>query len=145
MKGDGMKGEIRTFKIRDAAVQEDEAVLSAFLRTVDVRRIETAYADGAWHILVMFEDLRRREETAQIRTAIHEALNHWRTRTAQAQGVPRDALMPDAALREIARYAPTTEIELSTIAGALGMDLSEHGAAVLQVVRQTLEDLTAID
>ena len=42
-----MSSEIRTFKIRDAAVQEDELALGEFLRTVDVARIETTYAgDG---------------------------------------------------------------------------------------------------
>ena len=53
-----MSSEIRTFKIRDAAVQEDELALGEFLRTVDVARIETTYAGDAWHILVMFEELR---------------------------------------------------------------------------------------
>jgi hypothetical protein len=36
-----MSSEIRTFKIRDAAVHEDELALGEFLRTVDVARIET--------------------------------------------------------------------------------------------------------
>ncbi|WP_207476582.1 HRDC domain-containing protein [Arenibaculum pallidiluteum] len=140
-----MKGEVRTFKIRDSATQEDEEHLAGFLRTVEVKRIETAYAEGAWHILVVFEDLRRREESAQIRSAILESLSNWRNRTAQDMGFARDALMPDAALQEIARYAPTTEVELSVIAGSLGLNLAEHGAALVQVVRQTLEDLTAVD
>jgi hypothetical protein len=73
-----MSSEIRTFKIRDAAVHEDELALGEFLRTVDVARIETTYAGDAWHILVMFEELRKREETAQIQSAIVAALNHWR-------------------------------------------------------------------
>lgn len=51
-----MSSEIRTFKIRDAAVHEDELALGEFLRTVDVARIETTYTGDAWHILVMFEE-----------------------------------------------------------------------------------------
>lgn len=135
-----MASEIRTFRIRDDAVQEDEAILAGFLRTVEVTRIETAFADGAWRILVLYQDLRRREETLQIHSAIVAALNQWRRRTAVA-GRQEDVI-PDAAVSEIARYAPTTEIELGVVAGSLGIDVAGHGAAIVQVVRQTLEELT---
>ena len=138
-----MSSEIRTFKIRDAAVQEDELALGEFLRTVDVARIETTYAGDAWHILVMFEELRKREETAQIQSAIVAALNHWRTQAASAHNIEREAVMPSAAVQEIARYAPTTEIELTVVGNALGIDTSVFGAAIVQVVRQTLEELTS--
>lgn len=137
-----MTTEIRTFRIRDDAVQEDEAVLAEFLRTVEVTRIETAFADGAWRILVLYEDLRRREETRQIHSAIVAALNQWRRRTAAATGGRREDVIPDPAVSEIARYAPTTEIELGVLAGSLGIDVAVHGAAIVQVVRQTLEELT---
>src|SRR5918995_5491879 len=106
-----MSSEIRTFKIRDAAVHEDELALGEFLRTVDVARIETTYTGNAWHILVMFEELRKREETAQIQSAIVAALNHWRAQAAAAHNIEREAVMPSSAIQEIARYAPTTEIE----------------------------------
>jgi ribonuclease D len=138
-----MSSEIRTFKIRDAAVHEDELALGEFLRTVEVARIETTYAGDAWHILVMFEELRKREETAQIQSAIVAALNHWRAQAASAHNVEREAVMPSAAVQEIARYAPTTEIELTVVGNALGIDTSIFGAAIVQVVRQTLEELTS--
>jgi ribonuclease D len=138
-----MSSEIRTFKIRNAAVQEDELALGEFLRTVDVARIETTYAGDAWHILVMFEELRKREETAQIQSAIVAALNHWRTQAASAHNIEREAVMPSAAVQEIARYAPTTEIELTVVGNALGIDMSVFGAAIVHVVRQTLEELTS--
>jgi ribonuclease D len=138
-----MSSEIRTFKIRDAAVQEDELALGEFLRTVDVARIETTYTGNAWHILVMFEELRKREETAQIQSAIVAALNHWRTQAASAHNIEREAVMPSAAVQEIARYAPTTEIELTVVGNALGIDTSVFGAAIVHVVRQTLEELTS--
>lgn len=136
-----MKSDIRTFKIRDASVHEDESVLAEFLRTVEVQRIETTYADGAWRILVMYEELRRREETAQIQSAIVGALNAWRNRTASEHGLDREAVLTDAAVQEIARYAPTTAVELAVIAGGLGIDATRFGTAIVQVVRQTLEEL----
>ena len=138
-----MSSEIRTFKIRDAAVHEDELALGEFLRIVEVARIETTYAGDAWHILVMFEELRKREETAQIQSAIVAALNHWRAQAASAHNIEREAVMPSAAVQEIARYAPTTEIELTVVGNALGIDTSVFGAAIVQVVRQTLEELTS--
>ena len=138
-----MSSEIRTFKIRDAAVHEDELALGEFLRTVDVARIETTYAGDAWHILVMFEELRKREETAQIQSAIVAALNHWRAQAVATHNIEREAVMPSAAVQEIARYAPTTEIELTVVGNALGIDMSVFGAAIVHVVRQTLEELTS--
>ena len=138
-----MSSEIRTFKICDAAVHEDELALGEFLRTVDVARIETTYAGDAWHILVMFEELRKREETAQIQSAIVAALNHWRAQAAATHNIEREAVMPSAAVQEIARYAPTTEIELTVVGNALGIDMSVFGAAIVHVVRQTLEELTS--
>ena len=124
-------------------MHEDELALGEFLRTVDVARIETTYAGDAWHILVMFEELRKREETAQIQSAIVAALNHWRAQAAAAHNIEREAVMPSAAVQEIARYAPTTEIELTVVGNSLGIDMSVFGAAIVQVVRQTLEELTS--
>jgi ribonuclease D len=137
-----MAADIRSFKIRDSHVREDEAALREFLRTVEVQRIETAFSDGAWHILVLYEELRRREEILQIQSAIVAALNGWRGQAAADLGLGRDEVLPDRAVMEIARYAPTTEVELGVIAGTLGIDLGRHGLSIVQVVRQTLEELT---
>lgn len=137
-----MSLEIRTFAIRDAAAEEDERHLAAFLRTVEVDRIDTAYAEGAWRILVQYRDLRRKEERAQIETAIMAALNHWRADTARREGTEAEAVLPLSLVAEVARYAPTTEIELSVIVNALGTDVKGRGADIVRVVRQTMEDLT---
>ncbi|MDR3515610.1 MAG: HRDC domain-containing protein [Azospirillaceae bacterium] len=134
---------IRTFQIRDSVSTADEAFLAEFLRSVEIQRIETAYSDGAWHLLVMYDELRRKEETAQIESAISAALNTWRAQLARQLGIDREAVLTDGAITEIARYAPTTAIELSVIASSMSCDLTEHGPAVVQVVRQTLEDLTS--
>src|SRR5215207_3135473 len=105
-----MSSEIRTFKIRDSAVQDDELGLAEFLRAVEVKRIETSFSDGAWHILVMYEELRKREETLQIQSAIVAALNQWRTQAAKDLGIDRDSIMSPPAVQYFVKDAATTEI-----------------------------------
>lgn len=136
-----MSTEIRTFRIPDLDAEGAQTELSAFLRTVEVERIDTAYADGAWRILVLFQDLRRKEESLQIETAIAAALNGWRDRIAAREGLARDAVLPDDLVSEIARFAPTTEHELNVLAGSRDLDIGPHGAEIVGVVRSTLEDL----
>lgn len=136
-----MTTEIRTFQIPDATREEAQAALSAFLRTVEVQRIDTAYADGAWRILVLYQDLRRKEEALQIETAIAAALNLWRDRVAARDGVPRESVLPDELVPDIARFAPTTEHELSIIVGTRGFDPGPHGGEIVQAVRSTLDEL----
>lgn len=136
-----MSTEIRTFTIPDAAAEEAQAHLSNFLRTVEVQRIDTAYADGGWRVLVLFADLKRKEESQQIEAAIAAALNGWRDKAAAAAGVTRDMVLADELVQEIARFAPTTEHELAIIVGARDMPLSRHGGEIVQVVRSTLDEL----
>lgn len=136
-----MSTEIRTFMIPDASAEEAQAHLSAFLRTVEVQRIDTAYADGAWRVLVLYQDLKRKEEAIQIEAAINAALNNWRDRAAAREGLTRDAVLPDELVPEIARFAPTTERELSIIVGARDLGVGQHGAEIVQVVRATLDEL----
>ena len=135
-----MSSEIRTFRIPDLDPEPAQAELSAFLRSVEVERIDTAYADGAWRVLVLFQDLRRREESVQIEAAIAAALNGWRERIAARDGLSRDAVLPDDLVPEIARYAPTTEHELTVLVGSRGLEVGPHGAEIVGVVRSTLED-----
>lgn len=136
-----MTTEIRTFIIPDATAEDGQHELSSFLRTVEVQRIDTAYADGAWRVLVLFQDLRRKEESMQIEAAIGAALAGWRDRTANRDGVPRDAILPDDLVPEVARFAPTTERELSVILGARNLDIGQYGAEIVQVVRAALDEL----
>lgn len=136
-----MTTEIRTFILTDGTGSAENDDLSSFLRTVEVQRVDTAYADGAWRILVLYQDLKRKEESAQIESAIVGALNTWRDRVAARSGISRDAVLPDEIVVEIARYAPTTEHELAVIISGRGFDVGQHGAEIVQVVRQMLEDL----
>lgn len=137
-----MNLELRTFTIRDAAAEEDELRVANFLRTVEVERIDTAFADGGWRVLVHYRDLRRKEEQAQIETAIQQALNGWRSEVARNLGIDREEVMSNHLLGEVARYAPTTEVELSVIISSLGEDAHARGGEIVRVVRQTMEDLT---
>ncbi|PWC35850.1 HRDC domain-containing protein [Azospirillum sp. TSO35-2] len=134
-----MSTELRTFTIPDDSPEEAQEQLSAFLRTVEVQRIDTAYATGGWRVLVLFSDLRRKEESQQIEAAIAAALNGWREKAAAHAGLPRDAMLSDELVAEIARFAPTTEHELSIIVGARGLPASQHGGDIVQVVRSTLD------
>lgn len=136
-----MSTEIRTFQIPDVDGEEARADLSAFLRSVEVERIDTAYSSGAWRILVLYRDMRHKEETLQIEAAIAAALNAWRDRVAAGDGVSRDAVLPDDLVPEIARFAPTTERELSVIVGSRNCDLGDRGVEIVAVVRGTLEAL----
>ncbi len=136
-----MSTEIRTFTIPDANADEAQGQLSSFLRTVEVQRIDTAYADGGWRVLVLYKDLKRKEESLQIEAAINAALNNWRDRAATREGLPRDAVLPDELVPEIARFAPTTERELSIIVGARDLGVGQYGGEIVQVVRATLDEL----
>ena len=42
---------------------------------------------------------------------------------------------------EIARFAPTTERELSIIVGARDLGVGQYGGEIVQVVRATLDEL----
>jgi len=136
-----MSLEIKTFSIPDDTPEDAQAALTAFLRTVEVSRIDTAYATGAWRVLVLYQDLRRKEESQQIEASILAALNIWRDRRAAAEGISRDAVIPDDLVQEIARFAPTTAHELSIILGTRNVDLGAHASDIVQVVRVTLEEL----
>ncbi len=134
-----MSTEIRTFIIPDANADEAQDRLSSFLRTVEVQRIDTAYAGDGWRVLVLYADLRRKEESQQIEAAIAAALNGWRDRVAAGVGVTRDVILPDDLVQEIARFAPTTEHELSIIVGGRDLPVPLQGAEIVQVVRSTLD------
>lgn len=136
-----MTTEIRTFQIPDTDREDAQEALSAFLRTVEVERIDTAYADGGWRILVLYQDLRRKEESAQIESAIVAELSAWRDKAAARGGMAREALLPDDLLPEIARFAPTTERELSVILGSRDIDVGPMAQEIAAVVRNTLEAL----
>ena len=136
-----MSIEIRTFTIPDHAPDTARTEVGDFLRVAKVERIDTAYADGAWRVLVIHHDVRQKEESEQIESAIKDGLTSWRDRLATREGVSRDSILADDLLAEVAHYAPTTEVELATIASAQGLDVSCHGAAIVQEVRKTLDAL----
>lgn len=136
-----MATEIRSFFIPDEDPDVAQERVSAFLRQVEVERIDTSYAQGGWRLLVIYQDLRWKEESAQIEVAIAHALNSWRERTARVEGVSREELLPEELVSEVARFAPTTERELGVIVGTRSFDVGNHGGEIVQVVRATLDEL----
>lgn len=136
-----MRSEIRTFVIPDLEGEESQERVAAFLRTVEVERIDTAYADGAWRVLILFKDLKGREETAQIESAIADALLSWRNKRAASDAISGETILPEELVTEIAHFAPTTAIELRAIYHTKGLDLDAYAQDIVQVVKQTLEAL----
>ena len=136
-----MTTEVRTFVIPDDNPDLARAEVAAFLRAVTVERIDTAYADHSWRVLVLYEDARRKEESEQIESAIKDALSSWRDRMAKKTGEPKEAILADHLLTEIAHYAPTTERELSTIAASHNASLADYGGAIVIEVKKMLDAL----
>ena len=136
-----MSSEVRTFSIPDHNPDQARLDIAGFLRSVVVDRIDTAYADGAWRVLVLFQDARRKEESEQIESAIRGALATWRDRESNRSGIAREEVATDALLDEIAHYAPTTERELFAIASAQNIDVGLHGAAIVLEVKKMLDAL----
>ena len=136
-----MTTEVRTFVIPDDNPDPARNEIAGFLRSVVIERVDSAYADGAWHVLVLHQDARRKEESEQIESAIKDALTTWRDRLATRESVSRESILADDLLNEIAHYAPTTERELATIASAQGFDVSSYGSAIVLEVKKMLDAL----
>ncbi len=136
-----MSSEVRTFVLPDAGPEQGRLEVANFLRSVVVDRIETAYADGAWRLLVLYKDARQQEESEQIESAIKDALSLWRDQEARRTGQEREAILSDDLLAAIAHYAPTTERELSTIVGSQGSALGPYAGAIVQTVKAMLDAL----
>lgn len=138
-----MQANVKSFWIRSGAEgTSDEAELAAFLRGVDVLRLETAYDQG-WRVLVLYSDMRNREEAQQIRQAIRMALDGWRRDAAKRGGLSANAVLTDSLLDEIASAAPTTLREMQDVLGK-GHDADGHHLPeIIQIVSQTLRDLSS--
>jgi ribonuclease D len=137
-----MQANVKSFWIRSGSDgAEDESALAVFLRGVDVLRLETAYDQG-WRVLVLYSDMRVREEAKQIRQAIRVALDGWRRRHAAELGVAPNAIADDQLLDDIASAAPTTTPEMrALLAAGQGMDDGDL-EKMAEVVRKTLKDLS---
>lgn len=138
-----MSQEVRTFQIRTGThTAEDQRTLSNFLANVKCTKLETAYADGAWQVFVLFEDLRRREEEAQILNLLKASLNGWRGKRAISLGIRPDQVLDDELLGEIARYVPTTEVELKALLSIRNLVMGSETHEILRIVKDTLDLLS---
>ena len=137
-----MSLSVRSFEIpsgegRDVA----ETLVTEFMASVEVERVETAFDDGAWRLLVMFRDRREQEEAAQIAQVVSSALKQWRDRVAQATDVLPDDVLSDEVMASIARYVPTTTLELNVVLGAAAEPIVQYQNEIVAVVRDTLGEL----
>jgi ribonuclease D len=142
-----MSNRIRTFRIIDGEdADRGEAAVSDFLRSVNADRIDTAYSDGGWRVLVLYSDSRAEEESAQIESTVAGELRNWRSDVARNLGVKPSTVISDDAISRVSRYVPTTAVELRTV---LNADRAEAGTMldgrfeneIVQIVRQTLDSL----
>lgn len=137
-----MNLSVRSFEIpggdkRDAA----ETCVSDFLGSVEVERIETAFENGVWRLLVMFRDRREKEEAAQIAQVVSSALKQWREQIAAATDVAPTDILSDEVMASVARYVPTTTLELNVVLGAAAEPILQYQNEIVAVVRETLGEL----
>ena len=64
-----------------------------------------------------------------------ERLRVWRTETAKEHGVPAYVVFHDATLKELVRYCPQTEKELSQVTGVGSHKLEIYGESLLEILR----------
>ncbi|CAN5511444.1 ATP-dependent DNA helicase UvrD2 [soil metagenome] len=68
-------------------------------------------------------------------SALLAALREWRADTARRAGVPPSVVLSDRMVAEVARKAPSDEVELADVRGMGPMTVDAHGASLLAVVR----------
>lgn len=138
-----MSVEIRSFKIGPTADETiaDERDLSQFLSGVDVERIDSAWSEDGWKILVIYKSRRQQEEREQIHLILVAALNVWRKQIATEKNVDIYEIAPDIVIDTIARYAPTTDIELKIVGSEHNWDPADLSQAIITIIRETMEDL----
>ena len=139
--------QIRTFRIPEPAgngstATDQERAVAAFLRRVKVERIETAYHDSAWSLLVLYQDQKDQEEAAQIASAVASALREWRSETAERENVSPNTVLGDALLERVALAVPTTTLELAELQNGEAGNAMAYAGQIVQVVRAALADLT---
>ncbi len=137
-----MNVTVRTFRIRGGeAAGEDEKAVSAFLRAVKVERIETSCAEDGWRLLVLYSDLRDKEEAAQIASLIVAELKRWRADKAAGLGIDPGELLSDDAVQRAAQSVPTTPLELRATLGTADEPANPYESEIVQVIRKTLDEL----
>ena len=136
--------KVRTFHISDDDPRAGEEAIANFLAHVHVDRIETAYADGGWRTLIIYNDPRQAEEAEQIASVIAANLRGWRDGPASGFGGDGAVVLSDDLIGQIAQYVPTTALELRVIlnSGNVHEAVHRHQDDIVQVVRQTLDDLS---
>ena len=137
-----MSLSVRTFEVRSGAQKsDDEASIGAFMKSVDVDRVETAFVDGAWRLLVLYRDLREREEAEQIASLVASSLRSWRDAKARRERTAPTDVLADDVLAQVAQFVPTTALELRVVLGQEGQPVSAFEDEIVAVVRDALGEL----
>ena len=140
--------QVSAFRIRNDPSDDgsiggaDECAVAAFLRSVQVERIDTAYADGGWNLLVLYHDRKDQEEAAQIASVVASALRDWRAQAARRESLAPDAVLSDSLLDRVAMAVPTTPIEFAELQGGSRRDPGPFASEIVQVVRTALGELS---
>ena len=122
-------------------IGDDEAARAIFKKDIVIRMREAAKSGGR----------RSKEERRATRDAkrgaqaglsgddakLFESLRAWRREAAQALGVPPYVIFHDATLAAIVAAKPADLAGLSHVAGIGEAKLKRHGAAVLELLRET--------
>ena len=137
-----MSLSVRTFEVREGAQKaDDECSITAFMKSVDVDRVDTAFVDGAWRLLVLYRDMREREEAEQIASVIASSLRSWRDMKAKRQQIEAVQVLSDDVLTQVAQLVPTTTLELRVVLGKEGEPVSAFEDEIVAVVRDALGEL----
>lgn len=72
--------------------------------------------------------------------AVYNALEHWRNKTAQGEGVPASVVFKDQALKSIVERKPSTKSELRYIRGVGPRRAERYGAAILSLIAPQKRD-----
>ena len=137
-----MSLSVRTFEVRAGAQKaEDESSITAFMKSVDVDRVDTAFVDGAWRLLVLYRDMREREEAEQIASVIASSLKSWREMKAKREQLDPTEVLSDEVLAQVAQFVPTTTLELRVVLGQDGESVSPFENEIVAVVRDSLGEL----
>ncbi len=141
-----MSLRVRSFQIRDGEhAKADEDGVAAFLRAVEVDRIETSYqpgADAGWRLLVLYDDNKELEEAAQIASVTATALRQWRAAAAADDQRALGEVISDEAIARIAGRAPTTTPELRAILDVPPDQPVPYEEEIVRIVCRVLEDLS---
>ncbi|MEM9558557.1 MAG: ribonuclease D [Acidobacteriota bacterium] len=121
---------------RHLARELDDLGRGAWMREeMAPREDSSAYGDDD---LITYRKLRRRRASAR-QLGVLRALCIWREREARRRDLPRNFIVPEQALGEIAAKTPRSLAQLRRIRSLRPRDLERHGRSLLSIVAEALD------